>query len=119
MKLSDIKGDRAIEVVAELIDPITNIASDPTMDGLFVIGEKTKEEFYSNIKKNLPLLLKGHKNDIYKIFALLDDIDVKKYAKEVSLGKLIAGIFDVLFDEAFNALFPSVKPKEEEEKKQS
>ena len=36
MKLSDIKGERTLDVIAELIDPISNIASDKVAADLFV-----------------------------------------------------------------------------------
>ena len=35
MKLSDIKGDCVIEVIADIIDPISNIAANDDAKGLF------------------------------------------------------------------------------------
>ena len=35
MKLSDIKGDRTLEVIADLVDPIANIAEDEDTFALF------------------------------------------------------------------------------------
>lgn len=35
MKLSDIKGDRTLEVIAEIIDPIANIVEDDTASAMF------------------------------------------------------------------------------------
>ena len=35
MRLSDIKGDRVFDVIADIIDPIANIASDETASALF------------------------------------------------------------------------------------
>ena len=35
MRLSDIKGDRTLEVIAEIIDPIANIAEDEEASAMF------------------------------------------------------------------------------------
>ena len=35
MKLSDVKGERTIEVIAEIIDPIANIAEDEEASAMF------------------------------------------------------------------------------------
>lgn len=35
MKLSDVKGDRTLEVIADLIEPICNIAEDENAAALF------------------------------------------------------------------------------------
>ena len=35
MKLSDIKGERTLDVIAEIIEPIANIAADQTAAALF------------------------------------------------------------------------------------
>lgn len=50
MKLSDVKGDRVLDVLADLIAPVTNIAVDDKAAAIFkkaVVPEKEKKK-YSN-----------------------------------------------------------------------
>ena len=39
MRLSDIKGDRVFDVIADIIAPIANIAADETASALFKSGK--------------------------------------------------------------------------------
>ena len=72
MRLSDIKGDRTLEVIADIIDPIANIAEDEEASAMFK-REKLPDGITANkflmkrVRKSLPVLLKGHKADIILI----------------------------------------------------
>ena len=75
MRLSDIKGDRTLEVIAEIIDPIANIAEDEEASAMFK-REKLPDGITANkflmkrVRKSLPVLLKGHKADIILILLI-------------------------------------------------
>ena len=63
MKLSDIKGDRTLEVIAEIIDPIANIVEDDTASAMFrreklPDGVTAKKFLLQRARKSLPVLLK-------------------------------------------------------------
>ena len=108
MKLSEIKGDRAIEVIAEIMEPISNLVSDP----------ETKKALKNNgkepIVKILPKIIKTHKDDIYKMLAILDGVTVAEYIKDVTMVKLLNDFTDVIMDESIQSLFTSAKPVEPE-----
>lgn len=112
MKLSEIKGSRAIDAIAELIDPIANIAEDRENIGhLFgdaKEGEPQGESVIRRLKENVPLLLKTHNADIRQIIGIINDED----PDDISVPGAIKGVLDLLGDDDFMALFMSAVPKE-------
>lgn len=105
MKLSEIKGERALEVIADLIEPITNIASDKNCKGAFVThpeeGETNEEAVARNIKEKIPTLLKSHKKDLVNIVGTLEG----KNAEELSLIEITHSVLEMLNDKALLQLF--------------
>lgn len=113
MKLSEIKGEHAVEVIADLIEPITNIATDEKCKGVFKTvakhGETPAQAAIRNIKATIPLLLKTHKTDVATIIALLED----KPVDSLNIVRIIGGIIEAFNDEALLMLFKSAAPAEE------
>jgi hypothetical protein len=114
MKLSQIKGDRVIEVVADIIDPISNIATDKKASELFKRvklpeGADPKEFVVSRIRKSAPYLLKEHKSDIVAILAAVAGESYEAYAEKLTLVKLLEDFTELLNDEDFKALFFSAQ----------
>lgn len=97
MKLSEIKGEHALDVLADIIDPVVEIVGD--------------EEISEAIKAGKPklliakLVLKGHKKSIITILALLNEKDPKTY--EPSLLELPKMVLELLNDEELAKLFQS------------
>ena len=114
MRLSDIKGDRVFDVIADIIDPIANIASDETASALFKReklpeGMTAKEFVTQRARKALPALLKGHKGDIIAILASIEGVSAESYKGALNLVKLMRDATELLTDEAFGALFLSAQ----------
>lgn len=107
MKLSEIKGDRAIEVVADIMEPISNLLTDTDIKKIF---ENKKKQ---SVAKLLPDIIKMHKSDIYRILASLEGTTVNEYKKKVTIVKLIQDFTDLVTDESVQALFTSAKPVSE------
>lgn len=106
MKLSDVKGDRTIDVIADLIDPIANIAQDKDVVEMFKRakvpeGMEANEFFAQRIRAGMPALLRGHKQDIVAILATIDDVTPEEYAEELNLMKLIHDFMELVTDETF------------------
>lgn len=108
MKLSEIKGDRALEVIADIMEPISNIVSD----------EEAKKAFQNATKvpivKVLPKIIKAHKKDVYNMLAILDGVTVAEYSKNVTITKILKDFSDVIMDESVQALFISANPENAE-----
>lgn len=114
MRLSDIKGDRTLDVIAEIIDPIANIAEDEEASAMFKReklpeGMTAKKFLMKRVRKSLPVLLKGHKADIIAILSSIEGVSAEEYAGALNLTKLAVDFNDLLTDEAFTQLFISAQ----------
>jgi len=107
MKLSELKGERAVEVIADLVEPITNIALD--WDNLEMFrgkkkeGETDREMGIREFKKKIPNLLKTHKSDVLAILCAVNGSD----PNELSLRDIIKGTVELANDPEFKELFLS------------
>ena len=97
MKLSEIKGEKAIEVFADLLEPVSNILSDEEVANAF----KNDESKIEIIKK----MLKKHSKDVIKAMAIIDGVPVDKY--EVNFLTLPSKLMEIFNDEAISELFTS------------
>lgn len=95
MKLSEIKGKEAIETLANLMEPVSKIASDKDVQD----AVQSKQPVPIIVKK----LLQGHPDEVIEVLALLDGADPKTY--EPSLLSLPMKLLEILNDEEIQALF--------------
>ena len=114
MKLSNVKGDRVFDVIADIIPPIANIAEDKTASELFVRkklpkGMTPKGFMLKRMKAAVPQLLKGHKADMIAILSSIEGVSASDYEANLDLLKLINDCVELITDEAFNALFISAQ----------
>ena len=114
MRLSDIKGERVFDVVADIIDPISNIAEDEQAAALFKReklpeGMTAKKFLAQRAKKALPALLNGHKRDIITILSAIEGSSADDYKRRLDLVKLMRDATELLTDEAFSELFISAQ----------
>lgn len=114
MKLSDIKGDRVLEVIADIIDPVANIAEDEAAAALFrreklPDGMTAKQFLLQRARKSVPALLRGHKADIIAILAAICGVSPEEYAETLSIPKLMADFIELMTDDCFTALFISAQ----------
>lgn len=117
MRLSDIKGERTLDVIADIIDPIANIAEDETASALFK-REKLPQGMTANqfliqrARKAVPALLKGHKKDIIAILAAIDGTTPEEYTGALNLVRLTKDCVELLTDDAFGTLFISAQSED-------
>lgn len=110
MKLSEIKGERTIDVLADITAPIISIASDEQAAKLFK-REKCPEDMEPTafmlvrIREALPPLLKSHKDDLIAILAALDGVEPSEYAENMTLASLVGDVFGIMADEELQAFF--------------
>lgn len=114
MRLSDVKGDRAFDVIADIIDPICNIASDDNAVELFKRerlpeGEDVKQYLLKRAKKAVPALLRGHKDDLIAILSSVGGVDPAEYRRTLSMPSLIKDCMEMLTDEDLIVLFTSAQ----------
>ena len=95
-KLSEIKGEDAFDVLAEILEPISVIATD--------------EEFVSLVRNHnkigaVKVLLKNHKKEALFVMAVLDEEDPETYAP--SIVRLPSMILELFNDPELLSLFRS------------
>lgn len=106
MKLSDIKGDRVLDVIADIIDPIVNMVQDKDVAAMFKReavpdGMEARDFFAKRMCKGLPVLLKGHKADIIAIMAAIEGVTLEQYAASLDFPKLFTDVMELVTDDAF------------------
>lgn len=114
MRLSDIKGERAIDVLADILEPIANIAQDEKAKIAFRNVPDTNEnnEIVDHWKSVIPNLIKSHKQDLIKILSALDGIDKEEYVSKMTLFSLFTDCIELLSDEIVVELFTSAQTEE-------
>lgn len=111
MRLSDIKGDRVIDVVADLIDPVASIALDESVT-LFKRekapdGMTAKDFAIQKLRKGAPVLLKTHKADVVAILAAIKGVTPEEYTDGLNMLTLLQDFVELLTDSEFLDLFTS------------
>lgn len=106
MKLSDIKGDRVLDVIADIIDPIANMVQDKDVAAMFEReavpdGMEARDFFAKRMRKGLPVLLKSHKADIIAIMAAIEGVIPEQYAASLDFPKLFTDVMELVTDDAF------------------
>lgn len=114
MKLSDIKGERTLDVIAEIIEPVSNIAQDKQAAALFKREKAPKgmdaRSFAIEKLKNAAIsLIKTHKNDIIAILAAIQGVGVEEYTSALNIAKLMHDFVEIANDSEFIGLFISAQ----------
>ena len=97
MKLSEIKGEAAIDVLVDILDPASEIIGDKEIE-LAVRNNATRMQI-------VKIALKNHKKAVIAILAALDGKKPEEY--EVSVLTLPVKLLEVLNDPELVNLFSS------------
>lgn len=106
MKLSDVKGEKALDMLADLIDPASEIMADKEIKAVFQTRGKKGAEKPPKMRA-VKLALKKHKGAVMEILAALEGKDPDTYAKEVNILTLPMKLLDILNDKELMGLFTS------------
>ena len=114
MKLSDIKGERSLDVIADLLDPIYSIASDKEAAKLFEKQKLpkgvSKHDFGAKwLKECTTKILKAHKKECIDILSIIEGVTAEEYTENLNLVKLLTDVMDLISDEVFTSLFFSTE----------
>ena len=103
MRLSDFKGEAALDALADLIEPVADVAGDSKVADLI-----RSKQYVKAVK----VAIKGHKRSVIEILAVLDGADPATY--QPSLTTLPAKLLEILNDPEFVDLFSSQGQTEEQ-----
>ena len=94
-KFTDIKGEESLDVLAEILVPITVIAND----------EEVKKGFETNVAMCASIALKNHKKEVIDILAAIDGRDREEMLKDLDLLTLPTVLIEILSEPAVQNLF--------------
>ena len=93
MKLSEIKGEQSLDVLADILDPIGEIVQD----------KEVRDLLKENKLKGVALAIKTHKQAVIEILARLDGEEPDKY--EINLLTVPKKVLEILNDDTLATLF--------------
>lgn len=94
MRLSELKGEKALDALGEIIEPAVKIMQDPAVVAAARAG---------NTLEIVKIMCKDHKREVITMLAVLDDQDPATY--EVGLLTLPAKLLELLNDPEVQMLF--------------
>lgn len=104
MKINEIKGERALELLADMFEPMGRIMGDPVIKGLAQDKSASKIDMAKAI-------IKGHSKDTLEILALMDGVDIADgsamaaYRDTATIPIILRGVLDILNDPDVVSLF--------------
>ena len=102
MKLSEFKDDAALDLIADIIEPATEILADPAI----------KEAFSRSKMAAIKVAIKSHKNAMREIVARLDGKNPEEY--HFTALSLPVKLLNLLNDPELQQLFTSSGQMEDE-----
>lgn len=104
MKLSEIKGERALDVLSDMVEPAAEIMSDKEITAILQSGKAPV--------KAIKIALKNHKRAILDLMAAIDGEDPETY--QPSLFAIPKRLLDLLNDPEVQRLFSSQETTSDE-----
>lgn len=98
MKLSDYKGEEALDVLADIIEPLANIIADAEIQEL---SKKPNTPIIAMVKP----AIKNHKGDLITVLARLENVPVEQYRETMNLITLPKQVMELLNDPEVQNLF--------------
>ncbi len=104
MKLSEYKDGEALELLADLIEPVSSILADKDISALQKDG--------ASVAKIASAAIKGHKEEVLRIMAALDGVPFEDY--HCNILTLPKRLIEILNDKDLQDFFSSQGQTEEQ-----
>lgn len=119
MRFSEIKGERAMDVICELIEPIAAISLDKEAGDLFCRrdlpeGEDAADFVLKRMTKSYPALMKKHRAELIHIMATLEGVSDEEYTEGMTMAKLLGGLTSLVTDPYFRSFFVPAPTRSDE-----
>ena len=110
MKLSEVRGERVFDVMADLIEPLCKIATDKQVKALFkqrACPKGMDPRDFMLIQQAGPKIIKAHKDDLIDVLCIIGDLDRAEYVSGMTLMRLWSDVMELLSDEDFVSFLAS------------
>lgn len=94
MKLTDFKGEKAIDVVGRLLIPIMNMVGNP---------KNQSADVRENVFTMLSAFFRNNPKDVLEMLAIMDDVPVETY--DIDGQKALLKLFAIFDDPELLGLF--------------
>lgn len=106
MKLSEYRGDDALEVLAELLEPAVEILADSDIAAAWRDKNPNKTRGQKQLKA-VSIAIKKHKEAVIAILAALDHETPDEYREKINVVTLPKKLLEVLNDKDLHTFFTS------------
>lgn len=96
-KLSEIKGEEALDVLAEIIEPAAEIFTDEAVKKALTEGKNKLEA--------VKVVLKNHKKAVIAVLAAIDGKTVEQMSEEITPASLPKMLMEQINDPELQKLF--------------
>lgn len=106
MRLSEVKGQRSLEVIADLVEPVMGLTQGNGFKGMFEKrelpeGVEPGEFFAQRVKDSLPTLIREQGGQIVEILAIVNGVDKREYEESMTPFSLMSDALALITDKAF------------------
>lgn len=98
-KILDARGEEALDVLADLLDPVTEIATDPEISGMMQTGGS------ATVAQLAAAVLRRHKSAVMQIMAIDDGKTAEEERGLLSAVTIPARLLRLLSNESVKELF--------------
>jgi len=110
MKLSDVKGERSADVVADVIAFVCALGSEDEINALLTPRKGKKVNNAEFARSFYPTVFKKYKKELYEALGSIEGCGAKEYAAKTNPATLFNDFADLMADPMFQELFPSRTP---------
>lgn len=103
MKFSDYKGEQALDVLADMIEPASEIFGDEEIRK-YMRGDGAEKR---ELGKAARLAIKNHKNAVIELLAALEQEKPEEYVKKISVLTLPVKFLEIISDKELLDFFRS------------
>lgn len=108
MKISDFKGEKALDFIGDIIEPASKIFSDDVVRSLFTPEKNSEKKTKAAVTKHI---CKNYPAETIEILAALEEVEPEKY--EGNPVTIAMQVFEILNDPDLMSVFTSSEQKTE------
>lgn len=119
MRLSEVKGERVFDVIANVTEHAHNIVCNESVSRLLGMfdepeGEDAYERFAKSLLGILPTVIRECKDDAIAIMCEVGDVSREEYLADMTLKSFMEDVRELLTDDAFADFFALSRLRREE-----